>query len=76
MNIMPFLLRGINLLGVESQTCPQALRLVIWQRLSELITPQKLESITKIIGLNEVAEHADKILGGQVRGRIVVDVNK
>ncbi len=71
--VMPFLLRGINLLGIDSNTCPKERRLVAWQRLSKELPLNKLEAVTSTASLAEVTDLAGKILQGQVRGRIVID---
>jgi acrylyl-CoA reductase (NADPH) len=70
--VLPFLLRGVNLLGIDSVFCPAAARPPAWERLAELLPPDRLDSITTEIGLRELLEYADRILAGQVRGRAVV----
>ncbi|MBT7943363.1 MAG: oxidoreductase [Alphaproteobacteria bacterium] len=71
--VMPFLLRGINLLGIDSNTCPKERRLVAWDRLSKELPLDKLAAVTDTASLAEVPDLAGKILQGQVRGRIVID---
>lgn len=71
----PFILRGVTLCGVESVMAPKSLRLEAWARLSRDLDPRKLEMMTTGIGLGEAINAAERILAGQVRGRIVVDVN-
>lgn len=75
-SMAPFILRGITLCGVESVMAPKPLRLEAWQRLARDLDPRKLEQMTTTIGLGEAIAAADRILAGQVRGRIVVDVNR
>ena len=75
-SMAPFILRGITLCGVESVMAPKPLRLEAWQRLAQDLDPHKLEKMTTGIGLGEAIAAADRILAGQVRGRIVVDVNR
>lgn len=74
-SMAPFILRAITLCGVESVMAPKPLRLEAWQRLARDLDPHKLEKMTTNIGLGEAIAAADRILAGQVRGRIVVDVN-
>jgi acrylyl-CoA reductase (NADPH) len=72
----PFILRGVTLCGVESVMAPKPLRLEAWARLANDLDPRKLEMMTTDIGLGEAIAAAERILAGQVRGRIVVDVNR
>lgn len=72
--VIPFLLRGINLLGIDSATCPTERRLIAWQRLSRDLPTSTLEAMTEVIPLSQVMAKAEQILKGQVRGRIVVDL--
>jgi len=73
--VLPLLLRGINLLGIDSVMCPTARRQVAWQRMHDTMPKAMLEDIGQIIGLADLPEYATKILNGEVRGRVVVDVN-
>jgi acrylyl-CoA reductase (NADPH) len=70
--VMPFILRGIALLGVDSVMAPLALREQAWSRLARDLDPAKLESITTEIPLAQAIASAQKLMDGQVRGRIVV----
>jgi acrylyl-CoA reductase (NADPH) len=70
--VAPFILRGIALLGVESVTAPLALREEAWSRLARDLDPAKLDAMTTEIALAAAVEHAQKLMAGQVRGRIVV----
>jgi acrylyl-CoA reductase (NADPH) len=74
--VMPFILRGVSLLGIDSVMAPKALRLTAWQRLAKDLDPSLLEVIGHEIGLGEAVEAAKGLLEGKVRGRIVVDVNR
>jgi len=71
----PFILRAVTLCGVESVMAPKPLRQEAWARLARDLDPRKLQMMTTKIGLGEAIAAADRILAGQVRGRIVVDVN-
>ena len=74
-SVAPFILRGVTLAGVDSVMCPRPLRLEAWQRLTTDLDMGKLEVISKEIGLNDVVATAAQLLDGQVRGRVIVDVN-
>lgn len=70
--VMPFILRGVALLGVDSVMAPQALRREAWTRLARDLDPGLLERMTTEIGLDEVPDAAARLRAGQVRGRILV----
>src|SRR5712671_5672726 len=72
--VIPFLLRGVNLLGIDSVMCPREERLPAWERLSRDLPLDKLEAVTQIVPLAEVPALAPRILKGEVRGRIVIDL--
>jgi acrylyl-CoA reductase (NADPH) len=74
-SVAPFILRGVTLVGVDSVMAPRALRLQAWQRLSVDLDLTKLGQIAVEIGLSDVLAMATKLLDGQVRGRVIVDVN-
>ena len=74
--VMPFILRGVRLLGVDSVMAPKAPRLAAWQRLARDLDPAKLELIAREISLGEAPAVAAELLDGKVRGRVVVDVNR
>ena len=73
--VIPFLLRGINLLGIDSNTCPYERRVEAWGRLVTQLPTDKLEGMINRVGLADTLDLAGKILQGQVRGRTVIDVN-
>jgi acrylyl-CoA reductase (NADPH) len=73
--VAPFILRGVTLAGIDSVMCPRAERLLAWQRLAKDLDPTKLAAITHTIGLSQALEVGAQVLAGQVRGRVVVDVN-
>ena len=73
-SVAPFILRGVALLGIESVMCPRPLRLEAWQRLATDLDPGKLAAMTTTIPLKDVIALAPRILDGQVRGRVVVEV--
>ncbi len=73
-SVIPFLLRGVKLLGIDSVYQPKARRETAWERLAQDLDLAVLESTLKEIGLAEVPEQAALVLGGKVRGRLVVNV--
>ena len=73
--VAPFILRGVTLAGVDSVMCPRPLRLEAWQRLTTDLELDKLGQIAEEIGLGDVVSTATRLLDGQVRGRVIVDVN-
>jgi acrylyl-CoA reductase (NADPH) len=75
-SILPFILRGIAVYGIDSVMLPKAPREAAWQRLGTDLPLDKLDSTVSEVGLAEVMALAPKILKGEVRGRVVVDVNK
>ena len=70
--VIPFLLRGVNLLGIDSVLCPAERRRTVWNRVAEVVDAAKLESLTTEVGLADVAALAPEILAGKVKGRVVV----
>ncbi len=73
--VIPFLLRGVNLLGIDSVMCPMDRRQRAWQRLEKDLPADKLDATINRITLDELPAMGSKILEGKVRGRTVVDVN-
>ena len=73
--VIPFLLRGIKLLGVDSVMCPSGRRVAAWSRLAAEMPKDALESLTHEVPLSALSAEADRILGGQIQGRLVVDVS-
>lgn len=73
-NIIPFLLRGINLLGINSVTVPYARRVQAWDRITTDLPMDKLEAMIQPATLADVPALGAAILKGDVRGRVVVDV--
>ena len=75
-SVMPFILRGVRLLGVDSVMAPKARRLKAWARLAKDLDPALLDVIATEIGLGEAIAAAADLIDGKVRGRIVVNVNR
>lgn len=74
-SLIPFLLRGVNLLGIDSVTQPYENRLKAWRRLATDLPLEKLDALIHPATLEEVSDLGEQILKGQIRGRVVVDVN-
>lgn len=74
-SVLPFILRNITLAGIDSVNAPQSVRLQAWNRLSRDLDFDKLYRTASVIGLNDVAALAPRILKGEVQGRTIVDVN-
>jgi acrylyl-CoA reductase (NADPH) len=74
-NIIPFLLRGVNLMGVNSVTVPQAARVAIWERVAAGLDLARIEAMARTAPLAEVPALGEAILKGAVQGRVVIDVN-
>jgi len=73
--VMPFILRGVKLLGVDSVMCPSEPRRSAWARLARDLPASVLERMVEVAPLAEVPRLAEAILAGQIRGRVVIDPN-
>lgn len=73
--VMPFILRGVRLLGIDSVMAPKAPRLRAWDRLARDLAPAQIEAIAQQIGLEEAIDIARRFMSGEIKGRYVVDVN-
>ncbi|MEO5807406.1 MDR family oxidoreductase [Devosia sp.] len=71
-NVLPFILRGVSLLGIDSVMQPFGTRVAAWARLAELFDFSRYEGFVEEIGLTQVPAAAQRILAGKVNGRIVV----
>ncbi|ROQ37184.1 acrylyl-CoA reductase (NADPH) [Frondihabitans sp. PhB188] len=74
--VLPFILRGVSLHGINSVDAPAALRRTAWERLAVDLDLDLLDSLTDEVALGEVPGLAGEILRGRVRGRTVVDVRR
>lgn len=72
--VMPFILRRVALLGVDSVMAPLALRLQAWERLASDLDPAQLDRMTQECALEDAVQAAQRLMAGQVRGRIVVRI--
>lgn len=73
--VMPFILRGVRLLGVDSVMAPKAPRLAAWRRLGADLDPGLLDLVAAEVSLGDAVAKAQDLLAGKVRGRVVVNVN-
>ena len=73
--VIPFLLRGVNLLGIDGVMQPYDNRLRAWERVAKDLPMEKLEAMVQPAGLSDLPQLGADILKGQVKGRVVVDVN-
>jgi acrylyl-CoA reductase (NADPH) len=72
-SVIPFLLRGVNLLGIDSVMCPRPERIEAWDRLARDLPLERLDAMTSVVPLSALPTLAPKLLGGQIRGRVVVE---
>lgn len=70
--VMPFILRGVKLLGIDSVCCPYQRRMAAWKRLSEIMPASYYQQACREIGLEQVVECAEAITNGQITGRTVI----
>ena len=74
--VMPFILRGVALLGIDSVMAPKAKRIEAWRRIAADLDTAKLDAITTTIGFDGIVGAAHDILDGKIRGRVVVDMTR
>ena len=74
--VMPFILRGVRLSGVDSVMCPTARRMAAWRRLATEFAAPAQAQMQRVVGLGEVVALAKDFMAGTSRGRVVVDVNR
>ena len=72
--VFPFILNGVNLLGVDSAETPYALRKEIWNRLATDLKPDTLDKMEKLVKLEEIPGYMDEILEGETIGRVVCEM--
>lgn len=73
--VLPFILRGVSLLGIDSVRAPQAERAEVWSRLAADLPLEQLDAMTTVHPLTDIVNLGSQILAGQIRGRAVIDVN-
>ena len=74
--VAPFILRGVTLYGVNSVTVPRAKRIAAYEQLSQLVDLKTLDEISHEISLEQSIPYAAELIAGNVRGRLIVDVNQ
>lgn len=74
-SVVPFLLRGVNLLGIDSVVQPFARRQQAWARIASDMPMEKLEAMITMAGLEDLPRLGKEVLAGQIKGRTVIDVN-
>lgn len=75
-SVLPFILRNIALFGIDSVMAPYDVRTEAWECLARDLDVAKIEAVTQVLGLDDAIPTADRILSGQIRGRVVIDVNR
>ncbi len=73
--VIPFLLRGVNLLGIDSVMCPISTRRRAWARIAEDLPMERLESMIRPAKLSDLPDLGRAILKGQIKGRVVVGID-
>jgi acrylyl-CoA reductase (NADPH) len=73
--VLPFILRGVKLIGIDSVMCPMPQRLEVWQRLATDLKPRQLQAMARPTGLDGLPEAFATLLKGGARGRFVVKVS-
>jgi acrylyl-CoA reductase (NADPH) len=73
-SVIPFLLRGVSLIGIDSVMCPKPERVLAWDRLARDLPPGRLQQVSQVVPLSDVPQLAPQILAGKIRGRVIVDV--
>ncbi|WP_285043056.1 acryloyl-CoA reductase [Plantibacter sp. LMC-P-059a] len=73
-SVMPFILRGVTLAGVNSVEAPLPLRQAAWERVTSALDLDVLDTLTETVALADAVDAAERVLSGSVHGRIVVDV--
>jgi putative YhdH/YhfP family quinone oxidoreductase len=76
LNVYPFILRGVHLLGIYSANCPMEKRLRVWQKLANEWKLDRLDSLCRLIGLQDLEGEIDRMLAGQSKGRCVVQLGE
>ncbi|RLA10077.1 MAG: oxidoreductase [Gammaproteobacteria bacterium] len=72
--VMPFIIRGITLLGIDSVLCPMPIREQVWARLAGDLKPRNLETIANVVDFEQLPAQFDQFLKGTIKGRIVVKI--
>jgi len=73
--VAPFILRGVTLIGIDSNLCPMPARLLAWDRIARTVDQKTISEITQTRPLSEAMTTAEEVLAGKIRGRVVIDIN-
>jgi putative YhdH/YhfP family quinone oxidoreductase len=71
--VMPFILRGVSLIGIDSVQCPTPRRVEAWRRLAQDLPMALLDAMITVEPMTRIGELAEEILAGRIRGRVVID---
>jgi acrylyl-CoA reductase (NADPH) len=74
--VMPMILRGVSLLGIDSVMCPKGPRMAAWARLDRDLDRSLIAAIGTEVGLTQAIQAGHDIIDGKIRGRVLVDVNR
>ncbi len=74
LTVMPFILRGVSLLGIDSVMAPKAAREEAWGRLQDDLDLEKLELLSETVGFDQIVEKATDIVDGKIKGRVIVEI--
>jgi acrylyl-CoA reductase (NADPH) len=74
LTVFPFILRGVRLIGIDSQNCPMDLRLQVWRNLAGPWKVAAIENLSRQISMDDLSDNIDRILKGQQKGRVVVQL--
>ena len=74
-SVLPFILRGVRLIGVDSAVTPMPLRRRVWARLASDLKPRHLADIAQVIGLADLPDYFSRMVKGGIRGRAVVRIS-
>lgn len=74
LNVFPFILRGVSLLGIDSQNCPMEHRAAIWRKLAAEWKPAQLSEMCREVALDDLDREIELILKGGQRGRVLVRI--
>jgi acrylyl-CoA reductase (NADPH) len=73
--VYPFILRGVSLVGIDSNTCPTALRTSAWERIARILPGNDVLQTVRMVQLQDVMDACEEVLAGRITGRIVVSVS-
>jgi putative YhdH/YhfP family quinone oxidoreductase len=74
--VMPFILRGVSLLGIDSVNCPMPVRQDVWRRLASDMRPGHLKEICRTVPFAQLPGVFDDFIASRIRGRVVIDLNE